>query len=149
SSTWGGLRRAEPHARGDGPPLMDSHTDEATPSPTHVGMDRPWCGRRRTPGAEPHARGDGPVAAWSTLNVAGRAPRTWGWTAVCTGPAGHATPSPTHVGMDRRSASSATPAPAEPHARGDGPWARGEFTTQRDRAPRTWGWTGPELALRP
>src|SRR5699024_7740721 len=50
-------------------------------------------------------------------------------------------PSPTHVGMDRRSRTSGPLRFPKPHARGDGPGARMAESERGDQAPRTWGWT--------
>src|SRR5699024_3232434 len=69
--------RAEPHARGAGPPFPSNDRADAGraprtwgwtgkrmalemdswPSPTHVGMDRPRSTRANEPRPEPHARG--------------------------------------------------------------------------------------------
>src|SRR5699024_12633739 len=50
-------------------------------------------------------------------------------------------PSPTHVGMDRRAQQPGHHLLPEPHARGDGPLLGGHAPLPKNRAPRTWGWT--------
>src|SRR5699024_379263 len=113
---------AEPHARGDGPTVpawVWSGRPRAPrtwgwtvhvgvwvlggePSPTPVGMDRRLSRSGCLGRPEPHARGDGPPQLLGARRVWRRAPRTWGWTdGACVGVVG-AAPSPTHVGMDRR-----------------------------------------------
>ena len=132
---------SEPHARGDGPVYRVDVSGESVPSPTHVGMDRfaGICAASTTP--EPHARGDGPDELDAVNGPARRAPRTWGWT-VRTRPRTECrSPSPTHVGMDRRRAACAAASSPEPHARGDGPSVRVTPSGEVSRAPRTWGWT--------
>src|SRR5690606_15330504 len=111
---------------------------------THVGMDRPLLQPQGPPPAEPHARGDGPVGRGTPFTHATRAPRTWGWTGVQQHPVGGGRPSPTHVGMDRRSKRTWRRSGAEPHARGDGPRAVAQRAGGGGRAPRTWGWTDSE-----
>src|SRR5690606_18241414 len=102
--------------------------------------------RTRTPWTpEPHARGDGPTTERREVPLHNRAPRTWGWTAARRTRAHRPGPSPTHVGMDRGQGPETPFLETEPHARGDGP-VFGE--ARRDhgiRAPRTWGWTSPEI----
>src|SRR5699024_11510134 len=73
--------------------------------PTHVGMDRTTNPIPRGIDSRPHARGDGPITSAPTPSRSPQAPRTWGWT----GPGGMVSmievAGPTHVGMDRSSAS--------------------------------------------
>ena len=111
----------EPHARGDGPAARPPATSSPPraprtwgwtaahphpraphrPSPTHVGMDRPWPPPRWPPPPEPHARGDGPPREQTYARRRDRAPRTWGWTVDVARELFTRRPSPTHVGMDR------------------------------------------------
>ncbi len=48
---------------------------------------------------------------------------------------------PTHVGMDRSSASRCLRRIRSPHARGDGPFTGNDGVTVNMESPRTWGWT--------
>src|SRR5699024_3342600 len=116
-----------------------------SPSPTHVGMDRPTPNSSDGSATEPHARGDGPVVFPTEGLAPPRAPRTWGWTGVLLTENITHTPSPTHVGMDRPRLSRPLPGLSEPHARGDGPVRLDGPLVGGTRAPRTWGWTVPLL----
>src|SRR5690625_1264407 len=148
---------SEPHARGDGPrndvadPLAGGRAPRTwgwtvhvgvwvlgvQPSPTHVGMDRllnrsGFLGR-----PEPHARGDGPPQLLGARRVWRRAPRTWGWTdGACVGVVG-AAPSPTHVGMDRRTGLDRGAPGRRPHAGRDGP---AMFRAGSDGGSQAWGY---------
>src|SRR5699024_1794759 len=123
----GRRRRAvtKPHARGDGPFRIamaprgapqaprtwgwtepgNSRKRKTTPSPTHVGMDRAAGRTDATRQTKPRARGDGPTGAEYLPRGRPQAPRTWGWTAAMGKWDDDIEPSPTHVGMDRRSGS--------------------------------------------
>src|SRR5690625_4302686 len=151
----------EPHARGDGPPSTTGKaatppraprtwgwtapargaTCRAAPSPTHVGMDRSAIYRAPATISKPHARGDGPPTGPSPTRASSRAPRTWGWTGQPSTGSPRPSPSPTHVGMDRRLGHRPRHRAAKPHARGDGPVWFDAADGKVHQAPRTWGWT--------
>src|SRR5690606_1056694 len=89
-----------PHARGDGPPLVDVPSVESGCSPrtwgwtqsvdrarrktsmlpTHVGMDRESKEASGVVLDAPHARGDGPIGPATGWARSACSPRTWGWT---------------------------------------------------------------------
>ena len=68
-------------------------------------------------------------------------PRTWGWTVVVVQGGPKFGVFPTHVGMDRMTASPATYTLRIPHARGDGPRECILNPRPSGYSPRTWGWT--------
>src|SRR5699024_5159534 len=131
----------KPHARGDGPPVLNGLLKKygqaprtwgwtvvlggqvfgQGPSPTHVGMDRGWRTTTRSTPAKPHARGDGPTISQRAEDLAAQAPRTWGWTVLDVRTPWSEKPSPTHAAMHRTRAGPVLPTRAKPHARGDGP----------------------------
>src|SRR5699024_10889004 len=129
--------------------------------PTHVGMDRRAHPMHIQPPSRPHARGDGPMTRTDTRRphargdgpqretVQGReppeAPRTWGWTGQKPNEAPSGAAGPTHVGMDRTRRRGMGGQARRPHARGDGPTAALWIWDNGLQAPRTWGWTEPDL----
>src|SRR5699024_5298496 len=159
ASRWPLVGRPKPHARGDGPSqgtpgkerqrqaprtwgwteLVVGLARHGRPSPTHVGMDRQTPYNSCAFAPKPHARGDGPRPWASGTTTSSQAPRTWGWTGGRDLAGRHAVPSPTHVGMDRRSSSANKKHGAKPHARGDGPGLVVVLLSQVRQAPRTWG----------
>ena len=150
-----------PHARGDGPLVIDGpHTDDscsprtwgwttitgalirtASMLPTHVGMDPRSVRIVLARCSAPHARGDGPHLVSGSCGRTGCSPRTWGWTARHTRRRAPTTMLPTHVGMDHRPRTVAAGWPHAPHARGDGPWMQAAAPRTTQCSPRTWGWT--------
>src|SRR5699024_11575999 len=109
----------------------------------------------------PHAREDGPQ--WETVKTIQptqtprtwgwtddphrypQAPRTWGWTGQKPNEAPSGAAGPTHVGMDRTRRRGMGGQARRPHARGDGPAAALWISDNGLQAPRTWGWTEPDL----
>ena len=112
--------RSIPHARGDGP-------DE---------QGKPRPGYRI-----PHARGDGPGSRELFRDLFWYSPRPWGWTDVTVFATRPILVFPTPVGMDRSASRGISQTRSIPHARGDGPMARGGRSGRHEYSPRPWGWT--------
>src|SRR5690606_40436573 len=56
---------------------------------------------------------------------------------------------PTHVGMVRVTNHRSDPKGGAPHARGDGPATVARASSAGQCSPRTWGWSGAYLCVRP
>ena len=76
-------------------------------------------------------------------------PRTWGWTHRAILRRVHDGVVPTHVGVDPLMATTTSPGPCCPHARGGGPSGPGPEALTGALSPRTWGWTRHGPARRP
>ncbi len=92
--------------------------------PTHVGVDRTRHSPPSSTRSRPHARGGGPGPLASKLGFSSSSPRTWGWTDGHLELAHRVDVVPTHVGVDRKTPSTARSGSGRPHARGGGPYRR-------------------------
>ena len=109
--------------------------------PTHVGVYRPFAGRRLTARTFPHARGGVPTDLTPGRYSSPISPRTWG----CTGHRGAAAERrrhfPTHVGVYRCTVQAGRIEITFPHARGGVPRLYDPLMCFPHVSPRTWGCT--------
>ncbi len=149
-----------PHARGDGPSILEKlpHPGKISPRawgwpgihsmrhpleddfPTRVGMARNHCIMKRHGIRFPHARGDGPTYGGRSGLFWAISPRAWGWPAFRASSNQPMTDFPTRVGMARHRAARGGDEVRFPHARGDGPNRRRAAAAGSAISPRAWGW---------
>ena len=150
-----------PRSRGDGPtnpvpqagympaapltrgwtPASASAAGSAGGCPAHAGMDPPERIATRCVYGLPRSRGDGPASHGVRRTSAEAAPLTRGWTRVDRGSWRALRGCPAHAGMDPCPRTSPWPNSRLPRSRGDGPGVFTGYSSGREAAPLTRGWT--------
>ena len=108
-------------------------------TPTHVGNTsrptRSWSAFT----VHPHARGEYQLERWDVSDCGGSPPRTWGIRFPCRYRDCRTRFTPTHVGNTSLYCSQKCHRAVHPHARGEYPLSRSNFSQNAGSPPRTWG----------